>query len=173
MTELDKTQRTLKRCIDLIPTPKIINLENFDEFINRRRLIEEIRQIHGFRKKLYEELEKCETHWQELALLHLFKYFSWELIRAEKWFYDSENKKHWRVDIYVANLIIIEIDGKHHRLDDSRFTLDESKDDFFTENGYIVLRRSNDWTAKNYKKLPTIILDFLNNYNKRIFSLSI
>lgn len=169
MTELDQKQSPLRKYISLIPKPRVINLENFAENIKRKRLIEELKELSSFRRKLYKELEKCETPWQELTLLHLFEYFPPKIIRAEKWFYDSDNKKHWRVDIYIADFIIIEIDGKHHRLDDQRFALDESKDDFFTENGYIVFRRSNDWVRNNYKKLPEIILTFLNNNRTKIF----
>lgn len=169
MTERNNKRGPLSKYIDLVSKPKIISLDNFTENIKCKRLIKGLKELNGFRNRFYRELEKCETPWQELALMHLFEYFSWEVIKAEKWFYDNNNKKRWRVDIYIADLIIIEIDGKHHRFDDKRFTLDESKDDFFIENGYLVFRRSNDWIERHYKRLPEIILEYLNNDKKRVF----
>jgi hypothetical protein len=130
---------------------KPCNLDNFESWYYWKSLQRESEKKHREFHKLYEEIEKCETIEQIAALIFIYKIFP--TVRVEKWFWDEENKKRWRVDI-IIDRIIIEIDGLHHRLNNDQFNKDEEKDTFLFKNGFYVLRRSNNWIRNHYKELP-------------------
>lgn len=161
-----KEHKIVQEDFFILKPNKLCNLENFKEWNNYKKLKQIIKTKTtpcNNCKILYEQRDKCETPYQELALFRLFPFFPG--IECEKWFFDKKNKKSWRADIAIGK-IIIELDGKHHRYNDERFSLDECKDTFLFKKGYYVFRRSNNWLIKNYNQLPEIILEFMNNHKQ-------
>ncbi len=114
-------------------------------------------------RTMQNELEKCATAYQAGLFYEIYKFFP--ETRVEVSYYDSKNKKNWRIDIVVGN-IWIELDGMQHRYDDLRFRLDEAKDTFAFENGKYVFRRSNYWWNFNWRKFPQILLLFIYKMGK-------
>jgi len=165
MNEDQFKEKKITDYLKYIPRLKTINLENYTERINQKKLIHLIEEEKAFRKNLYKELDKCETPYQELAFIRLFEFFP--TARVEKWFWDKDNRKRWRTDIIIGN-VVIEIDGSHHRFDDDQFNKDEEKDSFFFRKGYTVIRKSNNWVMNHFKEVPKEIALFLNNNREKI-----
>ena len=109
-------------------------------------------------RKLFNQLEKCETAFQAGLFYAIYRYFP--EARVEQAFFDEENNKCWRVDIVIGS-IWVELDGMHHRYDDHRFHQDEEKDTFAFRSGKYVFRRSNEWWNCNWRKFPQILIEFV------------
>lgn len=151
---------------EVIPGPKEpCTLDNYKSWYYWKKLNLQKVEMQEKTYKFYNEMDKCETPYQELAFINLFRFFP--DIKVEKWFWNKDNSKRWRVDIIIGN-IVIEIDGSHHRFNDDQFNKDEEKDTFLFKKGYYVLRRSNEWVLKHFKILPEIVLEFMNNNREKI-----